>query len=388
MRVLYDSNLFLQDAAPLAPGQTAAALPFREGAVGLDTTLALAAKWRPAEKASAEVGYAPELIRYAEHHSESHFDHALTAGFIAANGGWSTDWKARYLYVAGSDESPLFTGLGGTPAIGGEPVRARRTQAITRLAGKIVRTTGPAFTRVVVSVFDQQFHTRELNLAGYCNYADRDESCIGLETGLRSKAGVAFVVGARTGFQRQANVLGVPLNYSNTFTRWLAGVEGNLTPTLKLSFLAGPDIRHFGESVRTGFAREQRTGYAETAATWTPTKTDTIALTGKHYLWFSSAGRGAYADTVVDLSYKRIWAKTWTAGAAANYHEGNTSHFNPWAPRRDRIYTTTATVGHSIDAQTRIEGELMHDWSGSLVPNTPAREYTRWIASVSLVRTW
>jgi hypothetical protein len=388
VRVLYDSNLYLEDRVPLAAGQSSPALPFREAATAVDAMAAMGVKWRAKSGATADLGYAPEVVRYLEHASESHLDHVLTANLSASAGAWSTDWKTRYLYVDGSNDSPIFSGLGGTPAIGGEPVRARRTQAIARVAGKITRQSGRGFVRGVFSSFDQQFHTRELNAAGYCNYADRDESSVGLDAGYRPADRIAFVVAERTGFQRQANVLGVPLNYSNTFTRWLVGVEGTLLRSLKLTLLAGPDLRHYGESVRTGFAREQRTGYAELSAMWTPTKTDSVALTAKHYLWFSSAGRGAYADTVADLAYKRVLGPTWNIGAAANFHEGNTSHFNPWSPRRDRIYTGTLTLGHSLGAKTRVEAEVMHDWSGSLVPNTPAREYSRWITSVSLVRSW
>jgi hypothetical protein len=386
-RVLHDTNLYLQNSAPLAAGQTAAALPDREGATALDAAAGVGLRWVGAHKATADLGYGAELFRYFGHSTEDHTDHTLSAGGAATAAGWSADAKARYLYVDGSDDSPIFSGLGGAPAIGGEPVRARREQAIARASGKVTREISAGFVRAVFSIYDQQFYTKERNLAGYANYADRNETSAGLEAG-QGFGGLTVFAGVRAGFQRQANVLGVPLNYGNTFTRWLAGVEGAATKTLKVSFLAGPDLRHYGESVRSGFERSQHTGYGEAAVTWAATSADTLALTAKHYLWLSSAGRGAYADTVVDLSWRRKLSEAWSAGIGGNVHDGDTSHFNPWSPRHDHIYAGTLNVGRTLPHKLRLDCDVMHDWSRTYVINTPAREYSRWITSVALSGTW
>ena len=386
-RVLQDSNLYLQNSAPLVAGQVRPGVPADEAAVALDVSAAVQATWK-APTASVDLGYAPELVRYAAHATEDHTDHVLTVNAAGSAAGWTADLKTRATFVDGAKDAPIYNALGATPAIGGEPVRARRAQVIARASGKLSRPLGHGFVRGVFSAFDQDFHTIERSAIGYCNYADRGETSVGVEAGQPLWGSVSLVGGTRVGFQRQANVLGVPLNYSNTFTRWLGGVEGTPTKSLKLSILVGPDIRHYGRSVRSGFKREQQTGYGEASATWTPTKTDALTLSGRRYLWLSSAGRGTYADTVIDLVWKRKLAAGWSTSAGANYHEGDTSHFNVWSPRRDRVYTVTAGVSRALTSKLRVDVDVMHDWGISMVANTPGREYRRWIVGASVTRRW
>lgn len=388
VRVLHDTNLFLEDATPLAAGQTQLALPPRQDATAIDATIAVGATWHEAAN-TFELGYAPEAFRYIDRSSENHTDHVVTGAAAFKAGGWGGNVAARYLYTDGSSDAPDYNGLGGGPAIGGEPVRARRKQAIAKVNGKATRDFGTGFVRGVFSVYDQNFHTNEkATTNGYCDYADRDESWLGTELGWRVEKDLAVVGGVRVGYQRQADLLGVPLNYSNTFTRWLAGIEGAPASTLHVSVLVGPDIRHFGHSVRPAFAREQRTWYGEASATWTPTARDSLALTEKNYLWVVGGGRGTYVDDVVDLSWKRKLAPGWTSSLGGNFHDGETGRFNPTAPRHDHIYTGTAGISRALASHTRIDLDVMHDVGHSLVPNTPSRDYHRWITGLTVAHTW
>jgi hypothetical protein len=387
VRLLEDTNLYLQNPAPLAAGQSRPALPARESVVAADAAVMINGAWHLGG-AKLEFGYAPEVLRYFDHGSEDHTDHVFTAAAASQSGAWTSEFKARYLYTAGSHEAPIYNGLGGSPAIGGEPVRARRAQAIGRANGKIVHALGAGFARGVFSLYDQNFRTTERTTPGYCNYADRNESSAGIDTGWRTGKKFALVTGARVGFQRQSNLLGVASNYSNTFTRWLAGVEGAVSPTIRLSLLAGPDIRRYGRSVRAGFARYQRTGYGEGTGSWTPTSTDIFALSAKHYLWLPAGGRGTYVDTVVDLSWKRSLTATWAGTASANFHDGNTGRFNPTVPRHDHIYTGALGLSRSFPNRTHLDFDMLHDRGVSLLSDTPSRAYSRWIGSVSVGRSW
>ncbi len=388
VKLLADDNLYLQNPAPLIAGETIVGSPSNEFATGVDLGAVLTAGWKRRASDSIELGYAPDVVRYPGHASEDHTDHVLTANAATAGSGWSAEIKTRVAAIDGGTDAPIYNALGGTPAIGGEPVRARRAQSIVRVAGKIFRDAPAGFVRGVFAASDQDFRVRERAIVGYCNYADRSEDSAGLEGGWRAWRNVALVASARVGRQRQQNILGAPINFSNTFTRWLAGVEGSPLPALKLAALFGPDIRHYGTSVRSGFSREQRTTYGEASATWTPTKTDTVALTAKRYLWLSSGGRGAYADLVLNLSWRRRMGTGWSASVAGNYHEGDTGHFNPWSPRHDRICTGTLGIGRAFAANTRVDLEFIGDWATSLVPNTPARAYQRSIVTLGVARRW
>ncbi len=387
LRVLHDTNLYLQDAAPLAAGQTVPALAPQQEATALDAAVSLGATWHRGTE-TYDLGYTPEVFRYLDHSSENHTDHVVTGAAAFRAGDWIGNVAARYLYTDGSHNAPIYNGLGGGPAIGGEPVRARRAQAIARASGKATRDFHGGFVRGVFSVYDQNFHTHERTTPGYCDYANRDESSVGADLGWRVGRNVALVGGVRTGYQRQADLLGDALNFSNTFTRWLAGIEGAPISTLHFAVLVGPDIRHYGHSVRAGFAREQRTWYGEASASWTPTAADTIALSAKDYLWVVGGGRGAYVDGIVDLTWKHRLARAWTVGLGGNFHDGETGRFNPAAPRHDHIYTGTVGLSHALAHHTHVDLDVMHDVGDSLVPHTPARNYTRWITALTVAHAW
>lgn len=387
-RVLHDTNLYLQDPAPLVAGQTLVAAQPREAATALDAALNLGLVWKNGTQSVIEAGYAPELFRYFNHSSENHTDHTLSAGLTENLGAWTAEAKAKYLLTDGSREAPTFNCVGGAPAIGGEPVRARREQTIARGSAKLTRRFEAGFARGVLALFDQDFRTNQRATTGYTNYTDRGEWSGGGDVGWSVLKKFALVAGARVGRQHQADILGVPLNYTNTFTRWLAGFEGTIAPAWKLSLLAGPDIRHYGQSVRAGFDHTQRTGYGESAVTWTPDAADSVALTAKRYLWLGSGGRGAYVDAIVDVSWKRKLSPEWSVSTGGNFHDGATGHYNLASPRHDKIYTGTLGLSRALGHTAKIDAEVMHDWSATSVPNTAARVYSRWTASLAYTRMW
>lgn len=388
VRLLEDTNLFLQEEAPLASGQTQRATPANVHDTAADALASVSLSWKRGPGQTIDLTYSPELVRYFDHASENHTDHTVTGNLACQNGPWTLEAKGRYLHIDGSDEAPIYNALGGTPAIGGEPVRARRSQAIARGSAKLVRRYNGGWTRGVAALFDQQFHTRERTALGYCNYTDRGEATVGVETGLEAGKDLALVAGVRVGRQRQANVLGAPLNFSNTLARYLVGLEGKVGKALKLSVLAGPDVRHYGASARAGFERTQHTAYGEANATWTPDKRDTLALSSKRYLWVASGGRGLYADALVDLTWKRQLSDKWSGSVGYNWHDYDTSHFNAWSPRHDRVYLTTLGVSRVFNAKTRIDLDLLNDRGRSLVANTPGREYTRWTTALTVAHNW
>lgn len=390
VKVSTDSNLFLMDDAPLAAGQTVASVPADASAVVGSVGLTLGWKWTPTARQTVELGYAPEVIRYRHYASEDHTDHRLSfaASGRTADSLWRYDTKASWLLTDGSEETPTFNRLGGSPALGGEPVRSRRSQDVLKATGRVTRTWSQGFVRGAFALVSQDFHAIESPTPGCANYVDRGEWTVGPEAGWNVRPGFALVGAVRGGRQTQADLLGVAENYTNTITRYLVGAEATVSPQLKFNFLAGPDVRRFNRTVRAGFERHATTPYFEANATWTPTRTDTITLTGKQYLWFSGGGRGAYVDVLADLAWKHTITAAWDFSAAANYHRGRTGQFNLKSPRDDLIPTLTASVGHALDAHTRLEAGISYDWSLSRIPNTPAREYHRRIASVSCSRRW
>lgn len=378
----YDDNVFLQDRAPvLVPG----AVPDRAGSWVGTLSVSLGLGWEPSDAFQLDAGYSPGITRYEAFDSEDHDDHRFDLGLRGHGGDWSYQLKGGFTLVDGSSQAPVYGHAGGGPAIGGAPVRARRDQTSARLAASLTRNFDRGFLRAAGAGNWQDFDTRHSAAAGHANYVDRSEWTAGPEAGLRIRQDFALIAALRAGEQRQANLLGVPLNYTNTLLRFLVGVEGKAAPGLTLRFLAGPDFRRYDADVAAGFDRTRTARYLEGSATWSVSDADTLALAFKDYLWLSSGGRGAYQNTTANLKWTHAIAAGWSASLAADVQVGdNRDYVVPASDRCDWIYTGTAGVTRAFNARTKLELELAREWSDSVVPAKPGREYTRWLVSANL----
>jgi hypothetical protein len=387
-RVGYDDNVFLQDRSPLAPG-VVSPVPDRAGSWFVRTSVALDATWKVSPALRLDVGYMVEVVRYDEFSSENHVDHRLDFGLGGRSGAWSYQFKSSLFVVNGEDTSPVFGHVGGTPAIGGADIRARRDQFNAKLSGNLTRSFDTGFVRAVGNVNAQDFQTKHSAATGYANYVDRSEWTVGLEGGRYVRKDFAVVAGVRAGEQKQADLLGLARNYSNTLTRLLIGVEGNARPDLKLAIMGGPDFRHYNSDVVAGFDRSQSARYTEASATWTPRAADTVVFTAKDYLWLSSGGRCAYQNTSVNLKWKHTFNADWSASLAADTQVGDSRDYAATASQRyDWIYTGVAGVTRNLGTKTKLDLELTREWSDSPIDGKPGREYTHWLASVGIRRVF
>ncbi len=387
LRAAADTNLYLQDEAPLAAGQVRAVLPARADALAFTAAATLETTWKPDAALQLTASYAPEFTRYDRYAQENHTDHRLALGASGRAGAWHGELRANALFTHGSTESPVFNRLGGAPCIGAEPVRARRTQDLYRLTGRLTRELPHGFVRGLVAASRQDFHTAERTAVGYANYADRGETSGGLEAGWNIWKSLALVAGLRAGRQQQANVLGTNLNYTNTLVRWLGGAEGSWGKAWKISVLGGPDERRYGPAVAAGFVRRRRTTYGEGSVAWTPRADDTLTLTGKRYAWLSSGGRSAYVDLVAELGWQHRFRTGWTSLAAFNHHTADTRHFSTTTPRLDSIEAARIGVTRTLGAYA-VEATCQHEWSATNIANSPGRIYHREILSFGATRTW
>ncbi len=383
-RVGYDDNLFLQDRSPLLPG-VVSPVPDRAGSWFVRTSAALDSTWKLSSAVRFDAGYTTELVRYDEFSAENHTDHRLDLGLGGRSGDWSYQFKSSLFVVSGSDTSPVFGHAGGTPAIGGADVRARRDQFTTKWSGHLTRSFDTGFVRVVGNANTQDFQTQHSAATGYANYVDRSEWTAGLEGGRYVRKDFAMVAGVRAGEQKQADLLGLARNYSNTLTRVLVGVEGRPRSDLQLAIMGGPDLRRYERDVAAGFNRIQSARYLEASAVWTPRATDTVTFTAKDYLWLSSGGRCAYQNTAANLKWKHTFNANWSASLAADNQVGDSRDYTVVASRRyDWIYTGVAGVTRNLGAKTKLDLEVTREWSDSPIDGKPGREYTRLLASIGI----
>lgn len=388
IRSLHTDNVFTQDDAPLAAGQTVAAVPANAPAFVANLGAALGVTWIKSPGLQLAASYAPDVFRYSRYPGENHTDHRFTASAAGATGSWQYDIKTVWLKTAGPEDSPVFNRLGGPPPTGLEPVRARRSQDLVKSNARLTWVNARSFVRGVAAINHHDFHTRQSPLFGYANYVDRSEWSAGPEAGLRLTRGLSAVAGVRLGRQQQADLLGVAHNYTNTFTRYLVGLEGTASPELTFSGLVGPDRRQYGPAVRAGFDRSPAPTYFEGNATWTPHAADKLTLSARRYLWLNSGGRGAYIDSQWDLNWRHQWNARWSVTTALNEHTFYAGRYNPVTPRRDFVHTISCTVTRTLDAHTRLDLGLGYDWSEALAPNTPSHEYRRFVWSAGFTRAW
>jgi len=388
-KIGYDDNLFLQDKNPLSVNPNGA--PANAGSMVYTTSLALGVIWSPSQAFVLDTSYSPEITRYdGEYSSEDHIDHNFGAGVSGKVSAWSYAAKGSLLSVDGSKTAPIFGQLGGGPAIGAAPVRDRRAQNLIKASARLAREFDHGFVRVGGAYSDWDFLTEQKSTAGYCNYVDRYEWSVGPEVGRYVRKGFAVVAGVRVGEQHQVTLLGSPVQYSNNFTRYLVGVEGKPVDTLSLAFMAGPDRRDFspGAGVTIG---SKTARYIEASAIWTPTKADTLTLSGKDYLWLNASGKGVYQSSVYDLQWKRALNTRWSFNSGANVQVGDNRPYNTDATKDQNSWIYTASLGATcaITAKTRLDLGLNRSWSDSYL-NTPkpGREYTRWQASLAVKYTF
>lgn len=382
----YDDNVFLQERGPVvAPGAVAPANAGSSFAV-LSGNVAASHVFSPAFRFDGSLGV--DVVRYEAYESENHDDYRLQLGASGTVDDWSYQFKSSLLVVEGDGDGLVFGRQGGAPSFGAPGVRARRDQLAFKMNGQATRKLDHGFVRLVGDGCANDFRTRQSAATGYANYVDRAEWTAGADAGRDVSKGLAVVVGARGGVQRQADKLGVPLNYDNRLVRLLAGVEGRPHDTLTLRVLAGPDFRRYDRDVAAGFDRTRTARYAEASATWTPDANDTVALTYKDYLWLSAGGRGVYQSSCGNLKWTRRIDADWSVSLAGDVQVGDNRDIPQVAQLDDWICTAIVGVKRRLGASTTLELEYLHEWGESGIPATSGRDYERNQITLGVRRTF
>jgi hypothetical protein len=371
----YDGNVFIQDHGSLAN---------RESMV---TTLlpAIGLSYKASTAFTASATYVPETVFYHSESSEDYVAHRGNLNFAGQLERSTWELLNGLVWIDGNRLGPNFMDGGDIPAIGGIPLRDRRSAAIYRNSFKWTQTLGKWFIRPNVTSYVHDFHTeqhaRTGALAGYENYISRYDLNGGLDLGYAVAKSTWIVLGYRYGHQQQKELLGQASPESNDYQRFLAGFEGAPLPWMKWSVLAGPDVRNFSLNTPVGFDRHEMLYYVDAALSLSPGKADTVTLKATRYEQPAFSSCSVYEDIKYDLSWRHKFNKNLTAGWGFTVYGGD------WqAPvnREDWIYTPNAAVTWAVSS--RLTGELAYsyDWVDSRVPNTSGREFTRHLVSLSL----
>lgn len=378
LRESYDSNVFLQGAAPSSA--IVGALPDRRASMVTAMGVTLTFERRFASERTVALAYSPEAVIYHSAPSESHRVHKLGAGATGRSGSTVWSFQNNATWTDGSEEGPVFGCAGGATAVGGIPLRDRRASWVGRSAFKLTHTFGPWFVRPLATAYLHDFRTRQSRQPGYLNYLDRQELVAGFDLGRELFPGARWVTGFRAGRQDQFKLHGVDSPFDSSLQRYLIGLEGTLWPWLQVNVLTGPETRQFSAGTTAGFDRDKVLWWTEGAATLALGARDVCTATIRRFEQPSFGSQGVYEDITYEVTWRRKLAERLTLGAGFKAYGGD------WpgpATREDWILTPSVLLHYTFSRLSRFEFGYAVDSAESRVAATPGREYRRQLATVS-----
>lgn len=372
----YDDNVFLQELTSLAHRSS------------LVTAVAanVAASYPLSPLFNASLTYAPEWSIFHSEHSEDNINQRFGAAFTGKQEALSYELSNSLIWIDGSDQGLFFTGPGGSPAIGGIPVRDRRDARIYRSGLKVKWLMDDWMVRPNGSAYYHDFRTQHRTTAFYQNSVDRSEYVAGLDLGYQLNKTTLVFAGYRTGHQTQALLNGVNLAYSSTLQRAVLGIEGSPAKWIKLAVAIGPDYRRFQPAVAAGFHRSTTKIWSDSSVTLNLSTTDTVTLVYKRLYLPAFTGRNVYEDITAEVQWKHVINDKLSASLGIRDYSG----FFETGNRRDIIYTYNGGLSWKFDKVTTIEAAYSHDETDCARPgvDVSGREFTRNLVSLGLKRSF
>lgn len=390
----YDSNVYLQDVEPdpAAVAEAAAAglevVPAKQGSAVATVSPRFSLAYLPDPAFRVTAAYSPDLVYYTGEPSENHLTHRGTLGVGGTLDKLSWELPNTFLYIDGGDLGPTFGLPGDIPAIGGIPLRDRRQAFIFRNSFKLSYRMGRFLLRPVATAYVHDFQTEQRPSGAqyrYENYIDRTEVTGGLDAGYSVAENTHLLLGYRFGFQEQHKLLGFDSPYDNHFHRILAGIEGSPWPWLRLSAMAGPDLRDFHDdrlkTLAPGFQDDELLVFADASLTVLPTKQDTVTVSNRRYAQPAFGSPSMYEDITYDLTWRHQVNRKWNTRAGFRIYLGD---WQGPVNREDWIYTASAGIAWLPIPKLSTELSYAYDWVESKVPNTAGREFTRHLVALNL----
>ncbi|MDX6766980.1 MAG: hypothetical protein SFU85_09325 [Candidatus Methylacidiphilales bacterium] len=348
--------------------------------LGLKCDADQAGTWTPS--------YTWEGLAFLNASEESHQKHTGRLEFAGKQEDWSWQGDLSQSYTDGSTISPTWTGPGGAPAVGAPEVRNRRRNFMLDHNAQITWKPGAWWVRGLYRGQWHDFMTDYSPTPGYQNYDDRNDFSLGLDFGRQLAGDWDAYVGGRLGQEDQGQMPHTPIEFDNQYFRWVVGTLGHPLPWLNIDAEAGPDFRFFTRDLPKGEPDERTEIYYRGQVGIQITSQDLLSLSGKQYLFPSSAGCGMMREGLWDAEFRH----TFTGGesgelvcSASLGFRVNEDDFFP-AKRRDRVYTPRLEWKTAWKQVWNLRATYEYSWSESEVVNTPSREFER--SRISVAASW
>ena len=377
-RESYDSNIFLQSSTP-APTIPNAEQPNRSSAV-TTTGLAATLERRPRPELTLAINASAEAVYFGSATRENYRTYKLGAAMGGKAG--TTAWSAQTTTtrIDGGDEGPVFGCAGGATALGGIPLRDRRSALVERIRFKVAQPVGAWFVRPVASVYLHDFLTHQSTRTGYLNYVDRREYLAGAEIGREVFAHTRFIAGFFAGRQDQLKLHGIDSPFDSWLRRLVVGLEGRPWAWLQLNLLGGPETRSFRAGTPAGFDRDCVLLWLDGEATFFVGPSDTCTAIVRRFEQPAFTSQSVYED----ITYEITWRRKLTARLTLT--TGFKAYGGDWpgpVTREDWIFTPSAGLRYAATPRWQVEVTYLAESAESRLPATPGREYRRQIGSVS-----
>ncbi len=388
VRETYDSNIYLQNVQP-SPTVPNAVKPYQESMVTA-VTPRVALDWKPGKAFNLATFYAPEFVTY---HADSGENHITHRGALTLSGQVGiVQWEQfnTVTYIDGPTEGLTFGGPplpgagitgGNAPAIGGVPIRDRRAALIYRNGFRAYHPHGDFFFRPVAWSYIHDFYTVQRTNIGYQNYVDRNDFTVGIDVGYKAFKDAYLVAGYRHGFQDEASLPWSPIDYSNTYNRFLLGFEGKVTDWLKITGVIGPDFRDFTGVTPPSFDDNETVLYYDFTLVFAPTKLDTITILLRQFEQPAFGNPSVYEDITWDLLWRHQFSTQFAVTAGFRAYGGQ---WQPPTTRDDWIYTPSILLRYTPTKHFSGEIGYTYDRATTRVADTSGREFTRNLVSLGL----
>ena len=231
----YDNNVYLVD----------------QGTLGrVDSVVStVGAKMGTQFGCGASASYAATGSRFWNASEEDNVKHQLAAGYKHSFDALSVNAATEFAQVHGENQGSVYGTIPGKSSFTTVGPRERRDQLQNKTDLAVRYDIGQNFVRGVgkLQYWDMQTHAS----AGAENYRDRYDLNGGADFGRAfAKNGPDYYLGYRRGYCYQdTDAAPATVNHAtNQYTRFLAGVDGKVTPSLKLAAQLGWTVNEYTSS--------------------------------------------------------------------------------------------------------------------------------------------
>jgi hypothetical protein len=235
----------------------------------------------------------------------------------------------------------------------------------------------------------QMDHRDPTLIAGYQNFADRNDVNGGFDLGYKAVDDLYPLIGFRYGRKQQTRIFTDENRYNYDYQQLLFGLEGDVDTWFTGNILFGPEWQHFDCVVADGFDRDHLIFFVNASVEFKPTDEDSIKIAFRNYAQPGAGGRSVYEQIITSLYYRHNFGKEWDD---LFVEVGCLAYGGDWYPelseRNDWMMRPTVKTGLKIAENTEWQINYYLEKSLTGTNGMPSREYDRHVVEMSVKYTF